>query len=155
MIGTEPLRVASDVLTLALVGGLFWYGKTKSARLYWIGGPVKLKADEVGLIESVANYAMKKLGQPSVPRWVPPGGRLRSVAEMRTMNFRLPLVRSSISQEDLQFLAPYIDEWINGHAPPQNLPAEYWDWRPDALKAFKERMQEERLWPTASLKPSR
>lgn len=154
MTGADPLRVASEVLTLVLFGGLLWHGNVKSARLYWTGGPVKLKADEVDLIELVANDAMKRLGQRPVPLWVPPGGRLRSVAEMKAMNFRLPLIRSSISREDLEFLAPYIDDWINGHAPPQNLPAEYWDWRPDALKAFKDRMQTQGLWPAASTLPS-
>jgi hypothetical protein len=53
----------------------------------------------------------------------------------------------SISREDLEFLAPYIDEWIAGQAPQQNLPAEYPDERPQQLRALKERMQQEGLWP--------
>ncbi len=38
-----------------------------------------------------------------------------------------------ISRDDLAFLAPYIDDWIAGKAPPQGLPPEYYDWRPDTL----------------------
>jgi hypothetical protein len=113
--------------------------------------PVKLTLDEAELIEEIARYAMKRLGQPDLPWIPPPDGRLRTVIEMVRYNsspYALWPIRRSISREDLEFLAPYIEEWINGQAPPQNLPAEYWDWRPEALSAFKKRMQQERLWPS-------
>jgi hypothetical protein len=109
--------------------------------------PVHLTMDEAELIVAVARFAMKKLGQPELsPR---ADGLLRSVAEMQGINassFAFFPMRRAISREDLVFLAPYIDDWINEQAPPQNLPAEYWDWRPEALRAFKERMQQEGLW---------
>jgi hypothetical protein len=56
----------------------------------------------------------------------------------------------SIPREDLAILAPYIDEWIEGRLPPQNLPAEYEDYRPRVLLAFKQRLQSEGRWPLAS-----
>jgi hypothetical protein len=58
-----------------------------------------------------------------------------------------------ISRDDLEFLAPYIEEWIAGQAPPQNLPAEYPDERPEELRALRERMQKERLWPKKPVNP--
>jgi hypothetical protein len=54
----------------------------------------------------------------------------------------------SISPEDLAVLAPFIDQWIDGKAPPQNLPAEYEDYRPRTLLAFKQRLQSKALWPS-------
>ncbi len=54
----------------------------------------------------------------------------------------------SISREDLAVLAPFIDAWIDGKAPPQNLPAEYEDYRPRTLLAFKRRLQSKTLWPS-------
>ncbi|MDR3469262.1 MAG: hypothetical protein P4M07_25315 [Xanthobacteraceae bacterium] len=94
---------------------------------------------------------MQRLGEPPTNLSLLSEG-LRSIAEMRAMNasYQLPMglpIRRSISREDLVFLAPYIDEWITGHAPPLNLPAEYHDWRPDELRAFKQRMKQEGLWP--------
>jgi hypothetical protein len=55
----------------------------------------------------------------------------------------------SISREELEVLAPYIDEWIAGRLPPQNLPAEYEDFRPRTLLAFKQRLQSQGGWPLA------
>jgi hypothetical protein len=113
---------------------------------------VHLTIDEVGLIGALAKYALERLGSPAV---FPDGALLRSVIEMNYANSAvmgigrmLPQGRS-ISRDDLAFLAPYIDEWIEGKAPTQNLPAEYYDWRPDALRSFKERMVAEKLWPSA------
>lgn len=119
----------------------------------WSDLPVKLTLDETSLIVSVANYAMEQLGRPTLSV-VPKEGQPQSVVEMYNLNtFAAPVfwpfpVRKSITREDLAFLAPYIDEWIAGKAPPQNLPAEYHDWRPDALRSFKERMLKEGLWPS-------
>ena len=63
------------------------------------------------------------------------------------------LLPKYISRAELAFLAPYIDEWIAGLAPPQNLPAEYPDERPDELRALKVRMQKEGLWPDRPVNP--
>jgi hypothetical protein len=52
-----------------------------------------------------------------------------------------------IPVEELAMLAPFIDLAIDGKGPPLNLPAEYEDWRPETLAAFKKRMQAEGLWP--------
>jgi hypothetical protein len=54
----------------------------------------------------------------------------------------------SIAREDLAILVPFIDEWIDGKAPPQDLPAEYEDYRPRTLLAFKRRLQSRKLWPS-------
>jgi hypothetical protein len=108
--------------------------------------PVHLTIDECKLIVQVADDALHQLGNPPI---FPDGARLRSVVEMKGINsnpFAIVPLRRQISREDLDFLAPYIDGWINGNAPPQNLPAEYEDWRPDALRTFKERMIREKLW---------
>lgn len=53
----------------------------------------------------------------------------------------------SISRAELTILAPYIDQWIKGNLPPQNLPAEYEDYRPRVLLGFKQRLQSEGSWP--------
>jgi hypothetical protein len=52
-----------------------------------------------------------------------------------------------ISAEDLEILAPFIDQFIEGKGPPPTLSAEYEDWQPAVLNGFKERMKAERLWP--------
>jgi hypothetical protein len=110
--------------------------------------PVDLTIDEAELIVSVARYALRQLGEPDPLWYAPKDGCLRTVMEMRSINLRSILpVRRSISRTDLEFLAPYIEEWINGKAPPQNLPAEYEDWRPATLSEFKKRMIKEGLWP--------
>jgi hypothetical protein len=113
--------------------------------------PVRLTSDEFDTIVGVANYALKQLGRPKLSSFAPADGLLRSVSEVLTNDFFNPLgflpFRRLISREDLEFLAPYIDEWIAGQAPPQNLPAEYPDERPEQLRALKERMQREGFWP--------
>ena len=113
--------------------------------------PVRLTSDEFDTIVGVANYALKQLGRPTLSLFAPPDDLLRSVSEVlsRDMFNRLGFLpfRRLISRDDLEFLAPYIDEWIAGQAPPQNLPAEYPDERPEQLRAFKGRMQQEGLWP--------
>lgn len=60
----------------------------------------------------------------------------------------VPLTR--ISAQDLEILAPFIDQFIAGKGPPSILPAEYEDWRPAVLSSFKARMQDEGLWPHTS-----
>jgi hypothetical protein len=112
--------------------------------------PVRLTSDEFDTIVGVANYALKRLGRPNLLK-ARPTDVLCSVVEVLRYDAINPLgalpFRRSISRHDLEFLASYIDEWIAGQAPPQNLPAEYPDERPEQLRALKERMQQEGLWP--------
>jgi hypothetical protein len=53
----------------------------------------------------------------------------------------------SIPKAELAVLQPFIDLMIEGKGPPQNLPAEYDDPRPEILLRFKGRMKTEGLWP--------
>jgi len=130
--------------------------KSRDARLRRgpIARPVKLTLDEISLIVLVANYAMDQLGRPRLNSTLPEEGQPRSVVEMYNLNAIADMIfwpfpiRRSITRADLAFLSPYIDEWIAGKALPQNLPAEYHDWRPDTLRSFKERMLKEGLWPS-------
>jgi hypothetical protein len=64
---------------------------------------------------------------------------------------RLPLFPSLVhlSKEELEMLAPFIDQIIDGKAS-WGLPAEYEDYRPAVLQAFKERMIAQHLWPSQS-----
>jgi len=105
----------------------------------------------------IARYALKRLGRPELSIVAATDGLLSSLNELALRDTVNPLCFipffHSISRADLRFLAPYIDEWINGQAPPQNLPAEYPDERPEELRAFKERMQKEGLWPEKSVNP--
>ena len=119
--------------------------------------PVRLTSDEFDTIVGVSNYALKRLGRPTLAMFAPTDGLLRSVSKvlLNDMFNRLAFLpfRRLISRDDLEFLAPYIDEWIAGQAPPQNLPAEYPDERPERMRALKERMQREGLWPEGSVNP--
>jgi hypothetical protein len=56
-----------------------------------------------------------------------------------------PITR--ISVQDLEILAPFIDQFIEGKGPPWILSAEYEDTRPAVLGDFKVRMEAEGLWP--------
>jgi hypothetical protein len=96
----------------------------------------------VDAVRQVALFALKRLGLPRR------GDRrlLTAWALLFMANFPF-LPMQSISREDLALLAPFIDEWIDGKAPPQNLPAEYEDLRPQTLLAFKRRLLSEGLWP--------
>ena len=110
---------------------------------------VKLSNDEFSTLVGVARYALKKLGRPT------PGGLtdLQSMDRYLQSDMFNPisaLFPRYISRAELAFLAPYIDDWIVGHAPPQNLPAEYPDERPDQLRALKQRMQQRGLWPDST-----
>lgn len=105
--------------------------------------PIRFKTyDELDAVGQVVRLALRRLGLPRR------GDRrllkARALVFMRGFTF-LPMW--SISREDLAVLAPFIDEWIDGKAPPQNLPAEYEDLRPKTLLAFKRRLLSEGLWP--------
>jgi hypothetical protein len=118
---------------------------------------VRLTSDEFDTIVGIANYALKRLGRPTLAMSAPTDGLLRSVSKVLSNDMfnRLAFLpfRRLISRDDLEFLAPYIDEWINGQAPTQNLPAEYPDERPERLRALKERMQKEGVWPEKPATP--
>jgi hypothetical protein len=120
------------VLPLAIVA--VW----KRSRL-----PVGFKSyDEVNSVADVAIWAQAQVasGDPRFPTLL----QLRLY--LLDSGIRPPFI-VRISAEDLEILAPFIDRFIAGEGPPWNLPAEYEDWRPAALTAFKERMKRERLWP--------
>jgi hypothetical protein len=94
--------------------------------------------DEAAVLQQLMFWAA-----PKVP------GRGRQLLWLNAMSL-MPfgfVALKSISREDLAILAPYIDEWIEGRLPSQNLPAEYEDHRPRVLLAFKRRLQSEGLWP--------
>jgi hypothetical protein len=133
-------------------------GASTAAKEAAVERPVRLTSDEFDTIVGVANYALKRLGRPGLSDFAPANGLLRSVSEVLRNDFFNPLgflpFHRSISRDDLEFLAPYIEEWIAGQAPPQNLPAEYPDERPEELRALKERMQKEGLWPEKPVNPS-
>jgi hypothetical protein len=113
---------------------------------------VKLSNDEFSTLVGVASYALKKLGRP-----IPFGGLPTDLPSMDrylrsdTFNPISGLLPRYISRAELAFLAPYIDDWIVGQAPPQNLPAEYPDERPDQLRALKQRMQQQGFWPNSTV----
>lgn len=118
--------------------------------------PVRLTSDEFDTIVGVANYALKRLDRPPLLR-ATPTDVLQSIVETlryETLNpfAALPYPRY-ISRDDLAFLAPYIEDWIAGQAPPQNLPADYPDERPDQLRALKRRTQNEGFWPDSPVNP--
>ena len=113
---------------------------------------VKLSNDEFGTLVGVANYALKKLGRPNPSFGLP--ADLQSMDRYLRSDMFNPIsdiLPRYISRAELAFLAPYIDDWIAGHAPPQNLPAEYPDERPDQLRSLKLRMQQQGLWPNSTV----
>jgi hypothetical protein len=123
-----------------------------------VNRPVRLTYDEFLTIVQVSDYALKRLGRPilsGVPSRA--DGLLRSVETVLSYDSFNPLgflpFRRLISRDDLEFLVPYIDEWIAGKGPPQNLPAEYPDERPGRLRALKERMQKQGFWPDRPVDP--
>jgi hypothetical protein len=118
---------------------------------------VRLTIDEANLIPRVAFYMLNRRGlTPNAETLLLEG--LRSVSEMIAINsghvyfIDFPW-RRWISREDFEVLAPYIDEWID-KPPSQDLPSEYYDWRPDVLKSFKARMFKQGLWPASATSKS-
>jgi hypothetical protein len=133
--------------------------QARSARLSRgsITRPVKLTVDESELMPQVAFYMLKQRG-------LPPNARTLGLEDLRSL-FDLVTInrghgyfpdfpwRRSISREDLEVIAPYIDEWIDA-PPPQNLPSEYYDQRPDILKSFRQRMVRQGVWPLSEVSKS-
>jgi hypothetical protein len=107
--------------------------------------PIRFKTyDELYAVQEVVRWASKHLGLPHRG-----DRRLLTTRALFTQTIDFLPMRS-ISREDLAVLAPFIDEWIEGKAPPQNLPAEYEDYRPSTLLAFKRRLVSEGVWPSES-----
>ena len=94
--------------------------------------------DEVAVVRELLLWA--------APRVPGPRGRMLFATPLAIASYAVPGLYS-MSRGDLAILAPFIDEWIEGRLPPQNLPAEYEDHRPAILRAFKQRLQSEGLWP--------
>ena len=111
---------------------------------------VKLSNDEFMTLVGVANYALKQLGRSNSYGLATDLPSMYRSFRGDMFNPISDILPRYISRADLAFLAPYIEEWIAGNAPPQNLPAEYPDERPDQLRALKQRMQEQRLWPNSN-----
>jgi hypothetical protein len=108
--------------------------------------PVKFKSyDELNAVIDVTIWAQKKVGRDDP--------RQKSLLPLRSY---LPLLwmtplTTRISVKDLEVLAPFIDQFIDGKGPPPVLSAEYDDGRPAALRDFKGRMKIEGLWPKERL----
>ncbi|MGY3690476.1 hypothetical protein ACVIGA_000556 [Bradyrhizobium sp. USDA 3240] len=104
-----------------------------------VRGEVRFKTyDEVNVVQQLMVWSAQKLSGRE-------GQRL--AAKASTLSSDQIVALQSISRDDLAALAPFIDEWIVGHLPPQNLPAEYEDFRPRTLLGFKQRLQSKGLWP--------
>ena len=119
--------------------------------------------DEAKVILEVADDAADRLGWPPIRRG--PSANSRLPKSIWTLQFRQNLSYGNggvlgklmnyfspgtISRDDLILLAPYIDDWLNGNAPPFELPAEY-DRRIEFLDGFKKRMISAGVWPVGPL----
>ena len=103
--------------------------------------PVRFKhLVEQEAVSFVAHWAARQLNM------APSDRRLRYSNSLSLLSVILNW-RGSIPVEELALLAPFIDLVIDGQGPPQNLPADYDDTRPETLRRFKQRMQSEGLWP--------
>jgi hypothetical protein len=121
-----------------VVGGvavLVWRISARRSRIWF------KTLDEVSVIKELMYWAAAQVSGPI-------SHRLRAGAFMISINSIASM--QSISREELAVLAPFIDDWIAGKLPPQNLPAEYEDYRPSVLLAFRQRLQSEGRWPLAS-----
>jgi hypothetical protein len=123
--------------------------------------------DEAKVILEVADDAADRLGWPPIRRG--PSANSRLPKSIWTLQFRQNLSYGNsgflgklmnyfspgtISRDDLILLAPYIDEWLNGNAPPFELPAEY-DRRIEFLDGFKKRMVSSGVWPFGTMEKVR
>jgi len=123
-----------------LLGGiavLVWRISTRHSRIWF------KTLDEVAVVKELMHWARTKVSGPI-------GHRLWAGSMMIDAD-SIPAIQS-ISRGELAILAPFIDEWIEGKLPPQNLPAEYEDYRPRVLLAFKQRLQSEGRWPYSRIR---
>jgi hypothetical protein len=122
--------------------------------------------DEAKLILEVASDAADRLGWPSISGGSSANSQLPTIWTLQfrqnlsfglggsigqLMNYFSP---GTISRDDLIVLAPYIDDWLNGNAPPFELPAEY-DRRIEFLDGFKRRMISSGVWPVGPMEKVR
>lgn len=123
--------------------------------------------DEAGVILEVARDAAARLGWPPISVSLPRDDQLPTISTLlfrqslgyggmggsigKLMNHFSP---GTISHDDLVILAPYIDDWLNGNAPPFELPAEY-DRRTEFLDSFKKRMVSSGVWPVGPMEKVR
>jgi hypothetical protein len=122
------------LLGLALVGALAALVVIIRRRRAGIGFKT---LDEVAVVQQLMFWAADKVPAERRAQFLLGSGLMpRGVVALQ-----------SITREELAILAPYIDEWIAGKLPPQNLPAEYEDYRPRVLLGFKQRLQSEGRWP--------
>lgn len=130
------------IFAVLLVGAVVWVALAfvRSMRM-----PVTFKSlDEQRLIYSVALWAAKELNKK------PGDGQLRYSLNLWAYSVNYCWM-GSIPVDELRILSPFIDLMINGKGPPQNLPNEYKDERPDMLTRFKDRMKAEWLWPREAM----
>lgn len=123
--------------------------------------------DEAAVILEVARDAAERLGWPPISVSSSVNGQLPTISTLlfrqslsyggmggpigKLMNYFSP---GKISRDDLTTLAPYIDDWLNGNAPPFQLPAEY-DRRIEFLGSFKKRMVSSGAWPVGPMEKVR
>lgn len=133
-----------------------------------VADQIKLVSDdEAKVILEVADDAADRLGWPPIAEG--PGANSRLSKSIWTLQFRQYLSSGTsgfigklmnyfspgtISRDDLILLAPYIDDWLAGNAPPFGLPAEY-DRRIEFLDGFKKRMVSSNEWPVGALQKVR
>jgi hypothetical protein len=119
--------------------------------------------DEARVILEVANDVADRLGWPLIGKG--PSANSRLPKSIWALHFRQSLdygqsgfigqlinyfSPGTISRDDLFLLAPYIDDWLDGNAPPFELPAEY-DRRLEFLDGFKKRMVSSAVWPVGAM----
>jgi hypothetical protein len=117
-----------------LAGGLYLWSKRLSLPIRFIS------FDELTAVTDVARWANQQI----------PTGDPHKATILYIFNTLWPANMPygiRLSKEEMAVLAPYVDRFIAGEAPPWNMPAEYFDWRPDALKAFRQRLKAEGSWP--------
>lgn len=129
--------VLGIVVMVAATAIVVWLVATRRSRVWF------KTYDEVDVVAGVMLWAAAK-----VPGRHGQALRVQAQAMANPPSYFLPIIQS-IRRDDLAILAPYIDEWIEGKLPPQNLPAEYEDYRPRTLLAFKHRLQARGEWPVA------
>jgi hypothetical protein len=132
-----------QILALVIFPTLIVVALVIDARTPRVRKPVTFKnLDEEQAVFGVADWASKQLGmRPGDPQLLH-SFLLDAYLNQGNWMGRIPT-------EELALLSPFIDLMIEGKGPPQNLPAEYDDPRPEILRRFKGRMQAEGLWPPA------
>jgi hypothetical protein len=108
--------------------------------------------EELEAVGAVARWASQQVGRDD-PRYLTLFRLGLRGYPQRPFDVRLLSPRSirsrGMSQSELEILAPFIDETIEGKGEPWPLPAEY-DHRSEDLTVFRTRMQPESLWPKSA-----